>query len=490
MKKFIKLIKNKWLRQKSLTILLVVLIILVFVALNMWVQNLKLNPIDFTKEKIYSLSDKSKEEVAKVEQNVNMYFFGYSDSTTTVILGKQYESVNPKIHVELVSTSERPDLAAEYGVSSSSQLVAVSSSQRYKVVDASEMYSYDQEEGKTVDITEQKLTNAILDVTVASKPKVYFLTGHGEYGIDSSSGLMYYLSQYIVNDVNDVDTLDLLTSEMPEQCDCLIIANPTEDFTDIETEKIQNYINNGGKIMWMQDPYINIQNYDESKYPNVNKILGEYGIKFSKGIVCEESADNMVYSYPDLIVPSLTYNSIVKDIYSDGKIVMCDSGRITNVSDEEMEKLNVTATPFVKSYETSFYKENLASGSSYLKKEDGDEEGPFILGETLAKKIDDEHTSTLVAYSDAFFATNYPVQIGSTQTYPITFRNNKDLLLNTVAYLTNREDVIGIRKDTGVVNFTAATETQDRIVKAIIFIVPLVIILAGIIISVVRKRKK
>ena len=65
-KKFIKLIKNKWLRQKSLTILLVVLIILVFVALNMWVQNLKLNPIDFTKEKIYSLSDKSKEEVAKV----------------------------------------------------------------------------------------------------------------------------------------------------------------------------------------------------------------------------------------------------------------------------------------------------------------------------------------------------------------------------------------------------------------------------------------
>ena len=40
-----------------------------------------------------------------------------------------------------------------------------------------------------IDVTEQKLTNAILDVTIAQKPQIYFLTGHGEYGISSSSAM-------------------------------------------------------------------------------------------------------------------------------------------------------------------------------------------------------------------------------------------------------------------------------------------------------------
>lgn len=489
MKRFIKLIKEKWLKQTSLTLLLVVLILIVFIALNVFVQSLNINPIDFTKEKIYSLSDESKNEIRNIEQNVNIYFFGYSDSSSAIILGKQYESCNPKIHVEVVSTSERPDLAAEYGVSTNSQLVAVSSSQRYKVIDASEMYTYDQTAGTSIDITEQKLTNAILDVTISSKPQVYFLTGHGEYEISSQSA-MYYLAQYIVNDVNDVSSLDLLTNEMPEQCDLLIIANPTKDFTEIETQRLQNYINNGGKIFWMQDPYINIQGYESSNYPNINKILSQYGISFSKGIVCEESSSNMVYSYPDLIIPELTYNNIVKDIYRDGKVVLCDTGRINNVSDEEMNKLNVTASPFMKSTESSFYKETLSSSATYLQKESGDEQGSFILGEMLDKKIDDEHTSTLIAYANGFFATNYAVQLGNTSTYPITLRNNKDLLLNTVAYLTNREDSIRIRKETGLVAFLTATKTQDNIVRGVVFAFPIIIIIVGIIISIIRRRRK
>ena len=185
MRRFIKLIKEKWLKQTSLTILLVVLILAVFAALNVFAQSLNVNPIDFTKEKIYSLSDESKNEIKDIEQNVNMYFFGYPESSSAITLGKQYENINPKIHVEIVSTSERPDLAAEYGINTESQLVAVASSQRYKVIDASDMYTYDQSAGTTIDITEQKLTNAILDVTISSKPQVYFLTGHDEDGIST-----------------------------------------------------------------------------------------------------------------------------------------------------------------------------------------------------------------------------------------------------------------------------------------------------------------
>ena len=73
---------------------------------------------------------------------------------------------------------------------------------------------------------------------------------------------------------------------------------------------------------------------------------------------------------------------------------------------------------------------------------------------------------------------------------PIQLRNNRDLILNTVSFLTNREDSIRIRKDTGVVTFNAATQTQANIVRAIIFGFPVLIIIAGIVISIVRKRRK
>ena len=56
--------------------------------------------------------------------------------------------------------------------------------------------------------------------------------------------------------------------------------------------------------------------------------------------------------------------------------------------------------------------------------------------------------------------------------------------------MTDREDSIRIRKDTGVVTFNTATQTQANIVKWTIFGFPVLIIIAGIVISIVRKRRK
>ena len=485
MRKLIEIIKTKWIRDTVLTLALVLILIAVFLLINLVFINLDLTPIDFTAEKLYTLSDESKEQVANIEQNVTLYFFGYDEEDTAVTLAKQYNDTNDKITIQLINTSERPDLAAQYGVSTNSQLVAVQSSQRYKIIDASEMYTFDSSTYQTIDITEQKLTNAILDVTIAQKPQIYFLTGHGEYGIDSSLP-MEQLKIYIENDVNDVNSLDLLTSDMPETCDVLVIANPTSDFTDLETEKIQNYINNGGNIMWLQDPYA--FNTNQGELTNVNKILSQFGISFSNGVVCEQSSDNMLVNSPDLIIPQMTYNDIVKDLYTDGMIALLDAGKINNVSEEEMESLGVTASPFLQSTDNSFYREDI--NSDITTKLDTDEEGPFVLGEILTKQIDDDTESTLVAYSNALFATNYTIQLSNSFGTPITIRQNKDIVLNTIAYLSNREDAIRIRKDVGGVSFQAATESQNRVVLGIIFGVPILIIIAGIVIAIIRKVRK
>ena len=105
--KFIEIIKKKWLIKGSTTILLVAAIVLIFIAINMIMQYLELAPLDFTEEKLYSLTDESKEKVKNIEKNINMYFIGYSEDSSIIDLSKQYHNANEKIEVEAVDINDR-----------------------------------------------------------------------------------------------------------------------------------------------------------------------------------------------------------------------------------------------------------------------------------------------------------------------------------------------------------------------------------------------
>ena len=71
----------------------------------------------------------------------------------------------------------------------------------------------------------------------------------------------------------------------------------------------------------------------------------------------------------------------------------------------------------------------------------------------------------------------------------IAYRQNKDLVLNSIAYLADREEDITVRKSTGSVTYTA-TEQENKIILATITFVPLLIIVIGIIVWANRRRKK
>ena len=112
--KFLQIIKKKWLINGTTTLALVLIIILVFIALNMWMQSLELTPIDLSQEKLYTLTDESKEKVKNIDKDINLYFVGYTDSDSTVDLAKQYKKVNEKINAEAVDATTRPDLVEKY----------------------------------------------------------------------------------------------------------------------------------------------------------------------------------------------------------------------------------------------------------------------------------------------------------------------------------------------------------------------------------------
>ena len=63
MKKFLEIIKNKWLIKGTTTLLLVLIVIACYIGLNMLVEKVNVENLDFTEKKLYSLSDETKTKI-------------------------------------------------------------------------------------------------------------------------------------------------------------------------------------------------------------------------------------------------------------------------------------------------------------------------------------------------------------------------------------------------------------------------------------------
>lgn len=499
MKKLIETLKKKWLRDTTKTILLVLILFAAFIGINILVQELDLIDIDVTQNKLYTLSESSINQIKNIDKEVKIYLIGFDEDTSLGDLLKQYTRENEKITYEVIEDiQDRVDLKSKYSITDETQVIIVETDNQNKIITIDELYTFDYTTYQQIDVSEEKITNAIVNITIAEKPKIYFLTGHGEYSIQTD---MTILAAYLENEVNDIESLDLLVKgSVPEDASLLVIASPQKDFIEQEVEQITNYITNGGKILWLNDP-----TGTNLELPNAQKILDLFGAKFNDGIVLEQDANKMALQAPNYVIPEISYTNATKDIATDGGILLINSSKITLVDDETLENLNVTVQNILTTGETALFRTDLTNGSS--SKISTDEEGTFILGtkltKTIIKETDEQNNETteentenetsqeavLYLLSNNLFVVDYPITVGNSTLYPIQFYNNKDYILNTIAELTDREDTISIRKDTGIITYTA-TEAQDRIIKIIITVFPALVIIIGIVIWIIRRRKR
>lgn len=480
MKKMIENLKKKWLIDTSKTAILILILFVIFIGINILVQKLDLQDIDVTENKLFTLSESSINQVKDVNEELKIYLIGFGEGNSLEDLVKQYIKQNNKITYELIEdVQDRVDLKSKYGIKDETQVIIIETKDKNKILTIDDLYTYDYTTYQQIDVTEEKITNAIVNLTLANKPKIYFLTGHNEYGINTD---MTMLKAYLENEVNEIATLDLLvTNSVPEDTNLLVIASPQKDLLDTELEAITNYINNGGKILWMNDP-----TFTGNSFPNFEKLSGLFGAKFEDGIILEQDASKMALKSPNYIIPNIASTKATEDILSDGGILLINATKITIENDEKLDELNVDYEEILTTGDTALFRKDATNTSTY--KISSDEQGNFTIGAKLTKTIDDKE-AVMYVLSNNFFVVDYPITIGSSSVYPIMFYNNKDYILNTIAELTNREDTISIRKDTGIITYTAI-EAQDRIIKIVISVFPSLIIIIGIVIWFVRRRKK
>lgn len=485
--KFIEIIKKKWLVNGSKTFLLIAIIIAIFIGINILMQKLELTPIDFSQEKLYTLTDESKEKVKNIGKEVKIYFVGYSDDDSNLDLAKQYKKVNENITAEAVDINNRPDLAQKYSIESGTQGIIVECGDRSKVLTANDLVTYDTSTYETISVAEEKFTSAILSVTSDKIPTVYFLEGYSEFSLSKN---MNYLNMYLGNEINEIKTLDVLSvGKIPDDCDTLVITTPSKDFDDIATNAIIDYINSGRNILWLNSAMTS-----QKDMTNVNKILAMYAVNpFEVGIIRETDSSKMVTNSPDLIIPEIQNTTLTKDLYNSKGVIFVNATKI-NINENNLETQNVKKTELVKASEGAYFRTDFNNQQNAIA--EGEKKGAFTVGAELEKTLKEKNeetgesavTSKLVIFGENYFISDYQLS-ESSQYGAVQLAYNKDLVLNSIAYLVDRPEDITARKSTGTVTYTA-TETQDTIIRVIIFAVPIAIILIGIIIWQVRRRKK
>lgn len=485
--------KGKWLRSALFTVVLIAIIIAVYDGIIIGLNKANITDIDLTSEKLYSLSQESKDKIKSISQDTKIILYGMSKYPEVETYANLYAKQNEHITYEILEdVNTRSDLKLVYGLGSSTdKLIIIECGEKQKALTTNDLYSYDYSTYENVDITEQSLTNAILAVNLEKTPKIYIATDH-EYYKDQYT----IATEYLTNEANDVSNLNIITNGgIPADCDTLIIPTLSEDFSEFEKNEILAYINNGGKLMILADP-----NFGKISLPNFDEVLSVYGVSMSQGEIFETNSSNMISGYADMIIPDVnTESEITRYISTDGAVVFMGAGKISSVSSEELENLNVTKTDLVTAKSSAFLR-NTYNTETVDKLDTDEDAGGAVLGTLLTKKITKEDgtevNSELILYSSSIFASDLAVTLygtnsnSSSQVLGIMFYNNKDLLVNSVSYLTQRTDNITIRKDQGTVYTFTATQTEKNVIVGIIVALPIIIILTGIIVWQVRRRKK
>lgn len=467
--------RAKWLRQTSLTVVLILLIVAACIGINILVEEINIADFDFTQEKIYSLSDMTKSMTSSIDKNIEIMIIN-PDKINEMIgtnyngieeVAKKYNSINDKITVEVINDiNSIPDIAEKYGFTADSPGVIVKNKEeeKEKVLSIYDIYISDYSTNQVKNMAEEALTNAIIDVTTEEKQKIYYLTGHEKYSTDS----IYYFMMDLEEEAYEFNELDILTKgEVPDDCSVLMLTSMAEDITKVERDAILDYINKGGKIFLAVDP-----NLTGKKMPNFQKVLDQYGIELSEGVMLEEDTDRMLLGTPNAILVTVSpYTSVTKETNMNMNACFINSGKIEIADSEELEELGVE----VETLATTGEESEMASAT---------------VGALLKKKIDDNNTSEMVVYANNFFITNEPVQINQQSAFAaLDLYNNEDLAMNTIAYLTERNNMITIRKTLETTTYNV-TEQQNIIILSIIFTIPVLIIIIGIIVWQIRRRKK
>ena len=320
-------------------------IVLVIILIN-FIGSIAHSRFDLTKEGRYSLSEASKNLLNSIDDYVYIEVFLEGDfpagierlSLETKQILSEFKSQNNLVQFTFINPTESTDEKTrneiikqlyEKGLDPTSLQVKDGDSYTEKIIVPGAIVKYgskeiavqllknqiaaspDQNLEQSIRELEYEFTNAIKQLRTPLKPSIALLTGHGELeGVDIEDLTISLTQQYSVDKIDlrefEVDSLgnpdlakklgDLKLKKL------LLIAKPISKFQNLDKYFIDQYIMNGGKVIWMLDATNADMDSLSNKgsflaYPlrdlNLGDQLFKYGIRVNSNLIEDVSSSKI-----------------------------------------------------------------------------------------------------------------------------------------------------------------------------------------------------
>lgn len=568
----------------ELGIALALLVVLNIIASRVYTR------IDFTKEKRYTLSKASKELANQLEDvlyvkvhldgELNPDFKRLRTATKEMLDefrvasgGKiEYEFADPlagktgkekaEIIAQLQESGLQPtEIFDNTGDQNTRRVIVPGATFYYKTTQYYTLNLLKQQFGqqaqvvlnKSIEALEYEIASTMRKVVAGKRKRIAFLEGHGELSANEVGDLATELSnQYALERFNMLmdssntafiqqfaGGLDKVSNEEEavswlldtlqrrlNSYDMLVIAKPTLAFSNQEKYHIDQYLMNGGKIIWLIDPliasldsidkYKNIMTADYSL--NLNDMLFSYGARVNPDLIQDAECNQLMLSgklYPWVYNPIVVAKSKHPIVNNLNPMLMQFASSVDTVGKNGLAKKvlltsSLYSRPVNNPVELSFDVVARPPAPQLLNKPERPLavllEGSFssfLKGQRRAtadpnmKYKEQSPATSMVVIGDGDFIRN--TISGKGEIFPLGFdRNtkrmfdNKKFFVNCVDYMLDASGLIEVRTKEFEIRPLNKTKVKKEANtwKTVNMVIPVVaVIIFGLINGIIRRRK-
>ena len=331
--------QRKSLKKNQIITFLVTLVIVVVVNI---IGSFVFTRFDLTSDKRYTLSNTTKEILGNLEDYV--YFKVYLEGDfpagfkklrreTKEMLDEfrayskfiDYEFINPSESTDPAERNETYKLLYQSGLNPTNLVdKKPDGSSQQMIIWPGALVSYRNDTELAVDLLENqigqssegalnasmqnlefKLIDAVKKVTRFKKPVIAFVEGHGELPEEDVYDITQTLSQnYSVGRITIDGRIDALMHRTQNEeedikafpsYDAIIIAKPTEPFSEKDKFLIDQYIMHGGKVLWLVEPvYVTMDSLQSQESTigieqdlKLDDMLFKYGVRLNRNLLLD-----------------------------------------------------------------------------------------------------------------------------------------------------------------------------------------------------------
>lgn len=433
--------------------------------------------VDMTSQKLYSLTDQTKEYIKGMQEDVAVYVIVSDEKKDTTLAQtlQRMDDLSEHITVEYIDPNVNPRFHTQYTDDSISlNSLIIVSGKRSKVVDYNDIYeseySYDYTTGGYSSSTtgydgEGQIVSALDFVVSDDMPKLYMTTGHGEYSLSTS------FTTAVSKENVDYEKINLMDYEaVPDDASALLIYGAVSDFSADDKDKVLSYLEQGGKVML-------VLGYTEEATPNLDELLSYMGIRRSGGLVVEQDGNNY-YNNPYLLLPTQGYSTYTTGLYGKYYVFAPYSYGLV-IEDEAAEDISYDS--FLTTSDKAFAKTDINDLTNYEKGE-ADEDGPFAVGLSAVKTLDDATEASMVVYASE--------QMFTDEANSMVSGANLMLFTNTVSGYAEHAVSVSVPVKPYEVSYLTVTQSKAVLIGVLTtIVVPVGCLAAGFVIW-FRRRKR